>query len=782
MNIPTHGGTQHQPDVSISQPPHAEIQRFRHYMNNGLNSHEHNGVDGGGNEVKFVCREALDEYWSGIKIANVLRRDKTDVTLSAKEIKTDYLIVFSILCYLSLSHLIQHFVDGEHGDGRLPVRDLQAFPRHKDPKLAGSWKAFWNQQWMFVPFKMDKYHHRKELSYETILPICEREVLSEREEGEVWRARIYHCCGEVELESGPVKSNIIVMKTTSYDIWDNEVNVYSALSHGLERDRRVGAPSLYDHIIQYHGSFTQPRTPNQTLNNTLGRLSNPDARPGKTHTILLEYAEGGDLTKFCKDHIDIVCSKKEEEIRRLWDRLFELLAGLYLIHEIGGTHQDIKEANILYTGDSDYYGDKPCFKICDLGRSHVKHEKGDRDKNNVGDRPFMAPECCSISSAQLVILPQYRKSADIWALGCLYSEMLIWCRLGPDGLQRYRGARQQENSENHSIRGSGYDRGFHDGINRLKCVESFHNEALSGCSEDSDLLFISNLILTKMLRRESNREREANALKVAWENHQKPLKTEIPRGPVDKIAAVPSTPGAFHPQHTASVHHTPISDQQVPIPQGLPLGAEEIGGAVCSVAQIAAFLETHKRLGKKDFPQVQWWLRRACLKNRRHVFLVESSPSMVAHKVRVVDTVRVLAKLVKRTAGVPMEVSVLDEEPLCVSEKSTALAAAVEKRHFHEGLPSWELGNTLSIMAERLVHTFSHAIPGLSVYILTDGAFEDPQPNLTSPIEVLIKAWETLPPPYLSINIIKFGNAMDAGQMLEQVRLDVESKVNPPDR
>lgn len=139
------------------------------------------------------------------------------------------------------------------------------------------------------------------------------------------------------------------------------------------RLRWNGQPS--PHIVAYYGSFIH----------------------GNSYNIILEYADLGTLESFMRD---TQSPSTFEDTVLFWDRLFDVIHGIMVIHgKIGNDssasqilngyvlcpilyvpllidanriHQDIKPANILVFGGN---GTSPydCnFKIADLGLTHFK--------------------------------------------------------------------------------------------------------------------------------------------------------------------------------------------------------------------------------------------------------------------------------------------------------------------------------------------------------------------------------------------------------------------------
>ncbi|XP_004233627.1 mitogen-activated protein kinase kinase kinase 20-like [Solanum lycopersicum] len=122
----------------------------------------------------------------------------------------------------------------------------------------------------------------------------------------------------------------------------------------------------------------------------------------KLYNVLLEYAPGGALSEKLKNSGDR--KLPEIEIRKYTKAL---LKGLHYIHKCGYVHCDIKPQNILF-------GENGQVKIADFGLA--KSIKDDKLRCELRGTPlYMSPE--------IVTAGEQDTPADIWALGCVISEM-----------------------------------------------------------------------------------------------------------------------------------------------------------------------------------------------------------------------------------------------------------------------------------------------------------------------------------------------------------------------
>lgn len=93
---------------------------------------------------------------------------------------------------------------------------------------------------------------------------------------------------------------------------------------------------------------------------------------------------------------------------------YQLLCALKYIHSSNVVHRDLKPGNVLVTRQG-------VVKICDFGLARgVIGESYDRDKytNYVTTRWYRAPEI-------IVCVDSYHYGLDIWAVGCIFAELVL---------------------------------------------------------------------------------------------------------------------------------------------------------------------------------------------------------------------------------------------------------------------------------------------------------------------------------------------------------------------
>ncbi|KAL0274825.1 UNVERIFIED_CONTAM: hypothetical protein PYX00_002857 [Menopon gallinae] len=119
------------------------------------------------------------------------------------------------------------------------------------------------------------------------------------------------------------------------------------------------------------------------------------------HTLLdeLEAVEGGLGEEKCREHI------------------FQIIRGTEFCHKNNIIHRDIKPENILVSSLG-------VIKLCDFGFARLLSANGEIYTDYVATRWYRAPEL-------LVRDAKYGREVDIWAIGCLFAEIMTGNPLFP---------------------------------------------------------------------------------------------------------------------------------------------------------------------------------------------------------------------------------------------------------------------------------------------------------------------------------------------------------------
>lgn len=120
----------------------------------------------------------------------------------------------------------------------------------------------------------------------------------------------------------------VVFKTLEHNVepleWEREVSLYTRLFRLWEGRNYDEETNPFKYIVQYLGSFAQPRE--------LPDPRNPGCQTTR-YTIILEYVTGGTLDNFFRTQHGLVNSL--EDRKHLWRHMFDLLLGVHMIHNLG---------------------------------------------------------------------------------------------------------------------------------------------------------------------------------------------------------------------------------------------------------------------------------------------------------------------------------------------------------------------------------------------------------------------------------------------------------------
>lgn len=258
-----------------------------------------------------------------------------------------------------------------------------------------------------------------------------------------------------------------------------EASAYSQL-------RQTSGASSY--FLECHGSFKQN---------------------GKGY-IILEHADQGSLLDFYKRN-DLPVDKAHYE--SFWRNFANLFMGVAMLHHIGKRpgavsfrciHQDLKPANIFVFKGPDEHAYDYRFKIGDLGLSSLDLVGiQDEDRlalDNQSTKMYGAPELTSHHN-QLAILPQgVTFEVDVWSLGCLTAESLVWTVSGERGREQFLELRKAQTRRIPNHDAQGYGGCFHDGVARLSAVDDMLRIAIDN-SRKFDWLTerVSKFVLERVL-------------------------------------------------------------------------------------------------------------------------------------------------------------------------------------------------------------------------------------------------------------------------------------------
>lgn len=410
---------------------------------------------------KFVPRSVLRVYFTERKIKDFLdlyhiERHKWEA------ISNDYLAVFTILLLIGKGNFILSFLPYNNlSDAHLPFYNCANW----EPICHDLFEVFTKDQWAFCAQELrpdrldDKWFHG-----DLIIPIITRSPLKSSD-STTFKVEVhsdYNLLTSKALK-GLDSPRYFVLKSCRSDnteVYANEVRGYRTL--GQQKD-------ISTYIARFYGSWRQ----------------------GDTCNILLEYVDGGIGGNTLTDVFMGEHPTTEVDLIKFWDKLVRVIEPLCRIHCHGdkedrnkiavGVHQDIKSDNIL---KSQAHGHDPfdfTFKLADLGLAYIP-QAATRDRINRGrDRPgtqmFSPPECFRDEHDKFIqrTMREANPKKDIWSLGCVLSEALVWSVLGRGGLQEYREHRRDVTNGIENMKNTAYSGCFHNGMKVSSAVSHMHD-------------------------------------------------------------------------------------------------------------------------------------------------------------------------------------------------------------------------------------------------------------------------------------------------------------------
>ncbi|KPM37133.1 hypothetical protein AK830_g9446 [Neonectria ditissima] len=517
---------------------HYYYSAFREFVERSSNR---KGLNGYGQRVTFHTRQDLEEYWSEHGISDELGKRINYRDVSALK---GYESIFSILVYIGKPEYIGDFIKYGLKDNILPLGDHNNRLK-SSPPVDRMYEDFRKYQWQFCPwfFSKDDLLSRRTFDPRLILPIKPKETLKKSATSDcitdIYKVEFYEGCADLS----PNASTLDTVVFKEFNVQDNQM-------HRDAWDREVKAFNMigsHQNIVKYLGSF--------------------EFEESNRCVVILEYANGGSLSDlFSRQRLP----GNIQEVILFWDALMQLLDGAGRLHHVrrieegrpvGFAHRDIKPANILV-----FYDDPKSFsgnfklKLTDFDTSTdpepVSPTK-DGAQNDDGNKPYRAPEASRIHRTEYDDWRDVNHTCDVWSLGCVFSNALVWLGNGMRGIADYENARRTELASKPHFAGSGYETCHHDGQELLKCAFEAHENAVRSLKMfDNFSIRIRDIIEDEMLRVSQSRLGARVVLNRYLENTEAcrnyhfamgpaspsaPLKMKFPASPTSRVSSMNAT-------------------------------------------------------------------------------------------------------------------------------------------------------------------------------------------------------------------------------------------------
>lgn len=484
----------------------------------------------------FVPLDSLKSYFKAEESKTLTRIisevfDATDFPpIDPEDILRSHTAVFCILLHLGRGQCVEDFISYEElSDSRLPFD-----PKHPpaefsfDDEGPNFLQQFCEKQWMYCVATFDRHMLHKHFGRQRLLPITCKEPL--RHEGIAERSVI-------ELY-GPHNKLVIPSK-------DNASSNLNSNTFELKRYPLPDGESLYREEVNGFRSVKQE----DSIRRFYGSFIH-----GDHFNLLLQFPDKGSLEEYFRKETP---PSRGQDIISFWEGLFQLIKGLKTIHSVRGSHQNINPDSVVVISNgasatSDYQ-----LKFADFG-------KGDANMNEGQDVSiYGSPESfVSLADGEESRAPW---EADIWSLGCLYSEAAMWIADGYKGLLDYREQRTSE-TERISFQGGSC---FHDGKRVLGSVLEAHRD-IEDRLRRSD--YITKDVLDSMIDEMLWEEDRPNA-KALWRKVEMVLQRARQKLPSDEVPR----PTSRQNRRVARPRLKPPTQPLPPVPPIPPMSRQRPG-------------------------------------------------------------------------------------------------------------------------------------------------------------------------------------------------------------
>ncbi|KAK0721388.1 kinase-like domain-containing protein [Apiosordaria backusii] len=395
----------------------------------------------------YVPYSKLQDYWSTCRIREVLNSCNVQQRWELPDtIHKRFLRLFSTLVYATapeacMVKFMSHFVTSGVDDSNLPLDTYR--PKHEDcvgifPNerwQVKGWVAFDKHQYLFSPVRLGEVSilHNTSLMPRSILPWRPGPILMK---GKYITAQKYFLNEDSELYS---KAPTVLVRTTRLENREVESSFTNKIASYLALEPVSVLDSASKYFLEYYGSF----------------------RHDGWGYVLLEHADEGILENFYTQH-DSETPLGHSELYGLWEAMSNLLNGLALLHSFNrdrtgtllGIHRDLRPYNIYVSRAHDRHSKpedgtksswKYRFKIRDFGMSGFGPDQI-LWHNTKGVTEFQAPELAACRAEFRDHGSNLTPKADIWSLGCIFLEMLVWSISGEHGQMQFKSIREKSGS------------------------------------------------------------------------------------------------------------------------------------------------------------------------------------------------------------------------------------------------------------------------------------------------------------------------------------------------
>ncbi|QIX02121.1 hypothetical protein AMS68_007638 [Peltaster fructicola] len=421
-------------------------------------------------------------------------------------ISESYSIVFAILVYIGAGDCIERFI--EHGikDDTLPLREKpEALPHEKQ------WQAFDNVQWRFKPQRLDSetrhvYHPKAIIPYIAKSRVPDGsgttgtlyEVTLHREYDGLFSQR-YKANAKSSVSGSHKRYAIKVYHgRTAETCYNNETRIFGLIKGHKDADYPDG-------IIEYLGAYRRTT--------------------GGPYCLILELATGRTLSYMFEHHDPPTAA---EDIHKFWTLFLELLRGLTKLHGLaryteGGTWK-VSQWYVTSCSTEPSVADTEEYVLIDLGHASTVEVVNGSTLPGVLDTKagleYAAPEACPATDDDFHSSRLVDYKVDIFALGLVMLDALVWVVRGKDLYKRFTEARRLE-SERTRTKKSGFHTSESEETMFLEIVDKhIHGYDIRQNIDPSDTttLRVHECLMARMTRIKPSERPPANMLLLDYDD------------------------------------------------------------------------------------------------------------------------------------------------------------------------------------------------------------------------------------------------------------------------
>lgn len=371
---------------------------------------------------KFVPEKEFFELLSKEVVKDIVCRDSPfyHVDEVVDFVIKDARKVFGILHLIGAFTHLDRFIRNDQFRNQ-PTDDLLPLAKERLKEILDDHyvaELFFEKQWEFcVPVFSGRIMPRA-LERHTILPYLEVTVMDSGSFGVVSKIKIHPSHRSPSFSASTIVRLMQVLTFATTDVaqfvrkeydfddttYENEIRILSTLQ--LLKN---------SNILQLAGCYTYK----------------------SKHNLISPYIAGGTLRNFLKN------SRPEDlSHERILYSLSGLACGIWALHELvldnnepshKGHHQDLRLDNVLVEEDRFILADFGLSSIRNIGESSLTPFKGRRGY-------CQAPECVDLGR------PYQERDAtratDIFSLGCIAADVIVYLVKGPSGVKEFRDARE----------------------------------------------------------------------------------------------------------------------------------------------------------------------------------------------------------------------------------------------------------------------------------------------------------------------------------------------------